>query len=144
MNVAILIGRLTKDPELRYIPSTGKAVATFAIAVDRPFTTKDGQKQADFFNIVVWGKIAENCANYLAKGRMAGIKGQIQNRSYDAQDGTKKYVTEIIADQVQFLEKAQENSGLKEDIYNTGAEVFTPKSLDDAGYKALDDDDVPF
>lgn len=144
MNVCVLIGRLTKDPELRYIPSTGKAVATFNLAVDRGFKGADGQKQTDFFNIVVWGKTAENCANYLAKGRLAGIKGQIQNRSYDATDGTKKYVTEIIADQVQFLEKAQESSGLKEDIYNTGADVFTPKSLDDAGYKALDDDDVPF
>lgn len=144
MNSVVLIGRLVADPELRYIPSTGKAVATFSMAVDRGFTGKDGQKQTDFFNIVVWGKIAENCANYLAKGRLAAIKGSIQNRSYDAQDGTKKYVTEIIADQVQFLEKAQENSGPKEVIYNTGAEVFTPKSLDDAGYTELKDDDVPF
>ena len=104
MNSAILIGRLTRDPELRYIPSTGKAVATFNIAVDRPYSGKDGQKQTDFFNIVVWGKIAENCANYLAKGRLAAIKGSIQNRSYDAQDGTKRYITEIVADTVQFLE----------------------------------------
>lgn len=158
MNVAILIGRLTKDPELRYIPSTGKAVATFAIAVDRPFTTKDGQKQADFFNIVVWGKIAENCANYLAKGRLVGIKGQIQNRSYDTQSGEKRYVTEIIADTVQFLEKAQARAprndfsqGFSSNDSNVfepsgfgNAESFSPKGLDDEGYRALEDDDVPF
>ena len=127
INSVVLIGRLVADPELRYIPSTGKGVATFSMAVDRGFTGKDGQKQTDFFNIVVWGKIAENCANYLAKGRLAAIKGSIQNRSYDAQDGTKRYVTEIIADQVQFLEKAQENSGLKEDSgYNQLDENYNP------------------
>lgn len=148
MNIAILIGRLTKDPELRYIPSTGKAVATFAIAVDRPFTTKDGQKQTDFFNIVVWGKTAENCANYLAKGRLAAIKGQIQNRSYDTQAGEKRYVTEIIADSVQFLEKASTNNvnnTAGADVYGgADAQAFSPKGLDEEGYRALEDDDVPF
>jgi len=150
MNVAILIGRLTKDPELRYIPSTGKAVATFGIAVDRGFKGADGQKQADFFNIVVWGKIAESCANYLAKGRLVGIKGQIQNRSYDTQAGEKRYVTEIIADQVQFLERAAAPGTFQEDSQNAAADVFqpsegfSPKSLNDEGYKALEDDDVPF
>lgn len=152
MNSAILIGRLTKDPELRYIPSTGKAVATFSIAVDRPFSGKDGKKQADFFNIVVWGKIAENCANYLAKGRLAAIKGSIQNRSYDAQDGSKRYTTEIVADQVQFLEKATggKQEGYQEDRFNSGADVFTPpegfspKGLTDSDYRALEDDDMTF
>lgn len=151
MNVAILIGRLTRDPELRYIPSTGKAVATFSIAVDRPFSGKDGKKQADFFNIVVWGKIAENCANYLAKGRLAGIKGQIQNRSYDTQAGEKRYVTEIVADTVQFLEKATgANTGYQETKSNDAAaafdvpEGFSPKGLDDEGYRALEGDDGLF
>lgn len=130
MNVAILIGRLTKNPELRYIPSSGKAVATFSIAVDRTFTTKDGKKQTDFFNIVVWGKIAENCANYLAKGRLVGIKGQIQNRTYDDMDGVKRYVTEIIADQVQFLERAEAKDQYVEDIGQEAAAVFSPKSED--------------
>ena len=115
MNLAILIGRLTRDPDLRYIPSTGKAVTTFTLAVERPFTTKDGQKQADFFNIVVWGRIAENCANYLSKGKLAGVKGQIQNRSYDNQNGEKRYVTEIIASEVQFLEKAENKTRFTED-----------------------------
>lgn len=78
MNSVILIGRLTRDPELRYIPSTGNALTTFSIAVDRAFTGKDGQEQTDFFNIVVWGKSAEYCANYLAKGRLAAVKGSIK------------------------------------------------------------------
>ena len=81
MNTAILVGRLTKDPELRYSPSTQKPVATFTIAVDRQFKSKDGQKQTDFFNIVVWGPQAESCANYLGKGSQVAVRGSIQNRS---------------------------------------------------------------
>ena len=135
MNAVVMIGRLVADPELRYTGS-GKAVATMNIAVDRAFKGPDGQKQTDFFAVVAWGKIAENCANYLSKGRLVGIRGSIQNRSYDAQDGSKRYVTEIMADEVQFLERAQ--SAAPE------AAAFSAKSLDDAGYKALEDDDVPF
>lgn len=147
MNVAILIGRLTKDPELRYIPSTGKAVATFAIAVDRPFTNKDGQKQVDFFNIVVWGKIAENCANYLAKGRRVGIKGPIQNRSYDTQSGEKRYITEIVADTVQFLEKSQVQtpiSDFNQGFSNNDSDSFNPSGFGNDEYTPVNDDDVPF
>ena len=130
-----MIGRLTKDVELRYTGS-GKAVATMNIAVDRAFKGPDGQKQTDFFAVVAWGKIAENCANYLSKGRLVGIRGSVQNRSYDAQDGSKRYVTEIMADEVQFLERAQ--SAAPE------AAAFSAKSLDSAKYVELKDDDVPF
>lgn len=148
MNVAILIGRLTRNPELRYIPSTGKAVTTFTLAVERPFTTKDGQKQADFFNIVVWGRIAENCANYLSKGKLAGVKGQIQNRSYDNQNGEKRYVTEIIASEIQFLEKSDNRAKFTEDEKNS-AEVFTSSEIHShesiqSEYKMIEGDDVPF
>ena len=107
MNVAMIIGRLVADPELRYIPSTGKAVATFSMAVDRPYA-KD---QTDFFNIVVWGKTAENCSNFIGKGRLVAIRGMIQNRSYEGNNGAKKYITEIVADEVQFLDKKKEDSG---------------------------------
>ncbi len=156
MNIAILIGRLTKDPELRYIPSTGRPVATFTIAVDRTFVGKDGQKQADFFNIVVWGKPAENSANYLAKGSQVAIRGQIQNRSYETPNGEKRYITEIIADNVQFLGKPSGNaprndfsqgSSSANDFMPSGyedANAFSPKGLDEDGYRALEDDDVPF
>ena len=103
MNKVVLIGRLTKDPELKFTPGTGTAVATFTLAVDRRFS-KDGQKEADFIPIVVWGKQAESTANYMNKGKMMGVSGRIQTRSYDAKDGTKRYITEVVADEVQFLE----------------------------------------
>ena len=103
MNKVVLIGRLTKDPELKFTPGTGTAVATFTLAVDRRFS-KDGQKEADFIPVVVWGKQAESTANYMNKGKMMGVSGRIQTRSYDAKDGTKKYITEVVADEVQFLE----------------------------------------
>lgn len=157
MNIAILIGRLTKDPELRYIPSSGRPVATFSIAVDRTFVGKDGQKQADFFNIVVWGKQAENVANYLAKGSQVAVRGRIENRSYETQNGEKRYITEIIADNVQFLGKpsgsaprndfsqvSQSDHEFMPSGYEDNANAFSPKGLDEDGYRALEDDDVPF
>mgnify|MGYP000971723629 CR=1 FL=1 len=102
MNRAILIGRLTKDPELRYTQS-GIAVASLTLAVDRPFKNQQGDKETDFIPVVVWRKAAENCAQYLSKGSMAGVEGRMQVRSYEAQDGSKRYVTEVVADNVQFL-----------------------------------------
>lgn len=105
MNKVILIGRLTRDPELRYT-SSNVASATFSLAVDRTFTNQNGEREADFINIVVWRKQAENVKNYLTKGSQVAVEGRIQTRSYDAQDGTKRYVTEVIADNVQFLGRA--------------------------------------
>ena len=102
MNKAILIGRLTRDPEVRYTQS-GVAVCTFTLAVDRRFAHKDandGQPTADFIPIVTWRKLAEICGNNLAKGRRISVEGRIQVRSYDAQDGSKRYVTEIVADEL--------------------------------------------
>jgi single-strand DNA-binding protein len=105
MNKVVLIGRLTKDPELKFLEGSGTAVATFTMAVDRRFS-KDGEKEADFIPIVLWGKQAENTANYVSKGKLIGISGRIQTRSYDAKDGTKRYVTEVVGEEVQFLEWA--------------------------------------
>lgn len=110
MNSVILIGRLTREPELRFLPGNGKAVATFNIAVDRLFTNSQGERETDFFKIVVWGKQAENCANYLGKGRLVGIQGRIQTRSYETQQGEKRYTTEIVAERVQFLEYKKSES----------------------------------
>ena len=136
MNSVVLIGRLTRDPELRYISESQKAVASFSIAVDRPFT-KD---KADFLNIVVFGKPAENCANYLVKGRLVGVQGRIQADSYTAQNGEKKYKTEIIADRVEFLEwgDKQQKTGASADFSKGGSQI--PE-----GFQTLDDDDeIPF
>lgn len=102
MNKVILIGRLTRDPELRYT-SSNIPTASFSVAVDRTFTNQNGEREADFINIVVWRKQAENCKNYLTKGSQVAIEGRIQTRSYDDQNGQKRYVTEVVADNVQFL-----------------------------------------
>jgi len=118
MNKVVLIGRLTKDPELKFTPGTGTAVATFTLAVDRRFS-KDNQKEADFIPIVVWGKQAESTANYMSKGKLMGISGRIQTRTYDGKDGSKRYVTEVVADEVQFLEWG---SGNKSDSRSNGSD----------------------
>ncbi len=110
INRVVLVGRLTKDPELRYTPS-GVAVARFTLAVNRTFSNQQGERQADFINIVVWRKQAENTANFLRKGSLAGVEGRIQTGSYDGQDGKKVYTTEVVADSVQFLEPRNAGGG---------------------------------
>ena len=110
MNRTVLVGRLTKDPDLRYT-ANGTAVAQFTLAVNRTFTNQQGEREADFINIVVWKKAAENAANYLKKGSLAGVDGRIQTRNYDGQDGKRVYVTEVVADSVQFLEPKTQNTG---------------------------------
>lgn len=113
INRVVLVGRLTRDPELRYTPS-GVPVANFTLAVNRTFTNQQGEREADFINCVVWRRPAENVANYLKKGSLAGVDGRIQTRSYEGQDGKRVYVTEVVADSVQFLEPrsaSQERSG---------------------------------
>ncbi|HDR5269487.1 single-stranded DNA-binding protein [Bacillus thuringiensis] len=109
MNRVILVGRLTKDPDLRYTPN-GVAVATFTLAVNRAFSN-NGEREADFINCVVWRKSAENVANYLKKGSLAGVDGRLQTRHYDGQDGKRVYVTEAIAESVQFLEPRNSDTG---------------------------------
>lgn len=104
MNKAIIMGRLTKDPDVKYT-QTGKVVTQFTLAVDRPFKTPDGQKEADFIPVVVWGKAAELVGNSCQKGHRLLVEGRLQIRSYDAKDGTKRWVTEIIANSVEFIER---------------------------------------
>lgn len=110
MNKAILIGNLVADPELR---RTGSdiPVCTFRIAVQRRYSNQQGVREADFFNIVAWRQTAELCAKYLTKGRKCAVVGTLQNRSYDAQDGTKRYITEVVADEVEFLGAPQGQVG---------------------------------
>lgn len=105
LNRVILIGRLTRDPELRYTPA-GVAVTQFTLAVDRPFSNQQKEREADFIPVVVWRQQAEHCANYLRKGRLAAVEGRLQVRNYDNNEGRKVYVTEVIADNVRFLESA--------------------------------------
>lgn len=110
LNRVILIGRLTRDPELRYTPS-GVANTTFTLAVDRPFTNQSGEREADFIPVVTWRQLAETCANYLRKGRLAAVEGRIQIRNYENSAGARVYVTEVIADNVRFLESANQGNG---------------------------------
>ena len=104
MNKAILIGRLTRDPELRYT-SSNRAVCQFSVAIDRPYTNQTtGQREADFINIVAWDKTAENVGKYMTKGRLIAVEGRIQTRNYENNEGRRVYVTEVLANNVQFLE----------------------------------------
>lgn len=139
VNKAILIGNLGRDPEVRYLPS-GQAKATFTMATSDSYTDRSGAKQerTDWHNIVVWGKQAETCGQYLKKGRQVYIEGRISNRSYDAKDGSgKRYITEIVAQRVQFL-GGRAGTGAEEP-----SEVAAPGGEPEAP-PAMDDEDIPF
>lgn len=130
MNKCVIVGRLTRDPELKFAQGTGTAVATFTVAVNRRFK-REGQPDADFIPIVVFGKTAEATANYTAKGKLIGISGHIQTRTYEAKDnGGKRYVTEVLADEVEFIEWASKK--------NNSAPVG------ENGLPPLDDGEIPF
>ena len=109
LNKIILIGRLTRDPELRYTPN-GTAVCNFSLAVERNFTNRDGEREVDFIDIVVWRRQAENCANHLAKGRLVAVEGRLQIRSYENSEGQKRRATEVVANNVQFLDWGNDNN----------------------------------
>lgn len=129
LNRVILIGRLTRDPELKYIPA-GDAVAALTLAVDRPYANKHGEREADFIKVVAWKKTAEACANYLGKGSLVAIDGRLQIRSYD-QDGQRRYIAEVVAETVKFLDRRK--------IPDQGQDRYE-------GYQgtAVDDEDIPF
>ncbi|WP_343095519.1 single-stranded DNA-binding protein [Clostridioides difficile] len=135
MNSVILIGRLTKDPELKYIPSSGTAVSTFTIAIDRDYIKKDGTKETDFIPIEVMGKLAEVCANNLGKGRLVAVEGSIKVNSYE-KDGEKRTYTKVHANKIKFLDYKKDDT---EKEY-----MFEPKGLDQQGFQAIDDPDIPF
>ena len=136
MNVATLVGRLTKNVDLRYT-SNGKAVGSFTVAVNRPFKNANGEQEADFILCQVWGKQAENLAQFTGKGSQIGLTGRIQTRSYDNKQGQRVFVTEVVADRVQFLDsKKQSDQGRQEPQnapYQGQAEPFD-----------INDDDIPF
>jgi single-strand DNA-binding protein len=136
MNHIVLIGRLTRDPELRYTPN-GVAVANFDLAVDRPTANQQGERETDFIRIVAWQKQAELCANYLKKGRMVAVEGRLQIRRYETQDGQKRQAAEVVANHVQFLDKGRDDaSATASHTNNTG------KDQEDLG--GINLDDLPF
>lgn len=166
INRVVLVGRLTKDPELRYTPS-GVAVTRFTLAVNRTFSNTQGEKEADFINCIVWRKPAENTANFLKKGSLAGVEGRIQTGSYEGQDGKRVYTTEVVADSVQFLEPRnssgdrsggqpqQSGGGQQNNQYSSYQQNQTPNQqnytrVDEDPFSSgsgpieVSDDDLPF
>jgi single-strand DNA-binding protein len=141
MNRTVLVGRLTKDPELKYL-ANGTPVATMTLAVNRPFSNQQGEREADFINVVVWRKPAENAANYLKKGSLAGVDGRIQTRSYEGQDGKRVFVTEVVADSVQFLEPKQQ--GQQQNQPPQGNSRVDEDPFQNSGTIDVSDDDLPF
>ena len=144
MNNVVLIGRLTKDPELRYIPNTGTPVATFTIAIDRDYTKKDGSRETDFIPIEVIGKPAEFCANYISKGRLVALQGSIKVDRYQTQSGENRTFTKVSAKNVQALDYKNNNSAASGQDYNNNPSFEPDGQLDPNGFQAIDDDDIPF
>ena len=145
MNKAILIGNLANDPESRTTQS-GIAQCTFRLAVQRRFANAQGVREADFLTIVCWRQTAELCARYLSKGRKVAVEGSIQTRSYDAQDGSKRYVTEIIADNVEFCDSRADAARPRTDNPPPVPEppVGYGANNNNGGFTEVDDDELPF
>ena len=137
INNVVLVGRLTRDPELRYTPSN-VAVATFSLAVNRNFKNQAGDREADFISCIMWRQQAENFANWLKKGSLVGITGRIQSRSYDNQQGQRVYVTEVVAESFQILEKKDNAAN------NASMENQIPPSFEKTNPMDISDDDLPF
>ncbi|WP_315307800.1 single-stranded DNA-binding protein [Enterococcus devriesei] len=149
INNVVLVGRLTKDPELKYTAS-GTGVATFTLAVNRNFTNQEGNREADFINCVIWRKSAETLANYARKGTLLGVTGRIQTRSYENQQGQRVYVTEVVAENFQLLESRAKNEqhennndnnfskNNEQSKNNDESDPFKGSSID------IGDDDLPF
>ena len=131
INNVVLVGRMTRDAELRYTPSN-QAVATFTLAVNRNFKNQDGEREADFINVVIWRQQAENLANWAKKGALIGITGRIQTRSYDNQQGQRVYVTEVVAESFQLLESRGQQSNSQDSSFGNSS------SMD------IQEEDLPF
>lgn len=139
MNKVILIGRLTKDVELRYTQTNNTAVASFSLAVNRKFVKSGEERQADFFNIIAWNKLAENISKYLFKGNQVAISGRLETRSWDDPNGQKHYVTEVIAEEVDFI--GSKNKQNNEAILNSPTPI---NKNDDTSDFICNGDDLPF
>jgi single-strand DNA-binding protein len=133
LNVVILIGRMTADPELRYT-ANGNATCTFTIAVDRGFKSQDGEKQTDFLNVVCWRQLAENVAQYTGKGSLVAVEGRLQARTYENQEGQKRKVVEVVANTVKFLDKKKDKPSQGDEWDGVGKEVTG----------SMEDDSIPF
>lgn len=144
MNKIMLIGRLTKDPELRYTQG-GTAVASFTLAVDRRFSNQNGERETDFINCVAWNKSAEFVANYFHKGKQMALEGRLQVRSYDGNDGQRRWVTEVVAEQVEFVGSKSDNAGgNNRQDYQNNNNASAGSNLGLGEEIVFDDNDLPF
>ena len=146
MNKFQFMGRLTKDPESRFLPNTNTPVATFSIAVNRRFTDQNGERKADFFNVTAFGKTAEFCSKYYRKGQQVLVEGRIQNRSWDDQNGQKRYATDYIIENAYFADSRRDTdmSNMSNSGMNNG-NMSAPTSTDDGEFITIDDtEDLPF
>ena len=152
MNKAILMGRLTRDPELKYTTNANTAVCTFSLAVNRKFAKEGDPQQADFINITAWRHTAEFCAKWFKKGQQVLIEGRIQTRSWDDNDGKKRYATDVVADEVYFADSKRDSAQGGYDTYQPAFQGSAPKDeggaggqgSSDDGFFPIDDDQLPF
>ena len=143
MNKIILLGRLTKDVELRYTQTSNTAVASFTLAVNRRFVKEGEERQTDFINIVAWNKLAETSSNYLKKGMQVVVTGRLQNRSWDDEQGQKRYVTEVIVEELEFVE-SKKSQGADDSILNSSTLVTAKESESVSEEFISNGDDLPF
>lgn len=141
MNKVVLIGNLTRDPELQ-TTNGGVSVCRFALAVTRRFANSDGERDADFINITVWRNLAETCHKYLKKGSKCAVIGRIQTSSYDAPDGSKRYTTDVVADEVEFINSSRNGADEGEGASYTAPKA--PAKKETAELQEIDDDSLPF
>ena len=144
MNNVTLVGRLTQAPELRFVPNIGTPVASFTLAVNREFTGKNGERQADFIDIQVWNKQAEVCSQYLEKGNLVSVQGSIRIDSYEDQSGIRRRSFKINASRVEFLTPKSSNNDKPKDISEFTPHFEPPQGLDPMGFTAINDDEIPF
>lgn len=143
MNRIVLLGRLTRDPEVRYT-TTGKVVCQFTLAVDRPFANQEGQREADFIPVVIWGKQAETCGNSLTKGQRVLVEGRLQIRSYDGKDGQKRWVAETIADRFEFIERRGDFAARGSAPAAAREQSAQGAPMDSMGSQVPFDEEIPF
>ncbi len=144
MNKVILMGRLTRDPEVRYTTTNNTLVATFPLAVNRRFARQGEERQADFVNIVAWDKTGEFCSKYFKKGQQVGVIGRLQTRNYDDKDGKKVYVTEVIAEETYFADSKRESDAGSSNNPFSGVDAPFNAQDSNSDFTTVTDDDLPF
>ena len=145
MNKVILMGRLTRDPEVRYTQTNNTLVASFSLAVNRRFARQGEERNADFFNVVAWSKTGEFCSKYFKKGQQVGIIGRLQNRTWDDDQGVKHYITEVVAEEAYFADSKKDGAGSGDSSFDSAFGATAPGAMDGAPeFEVSASDDLPF